>query len=377
MDLTTFHPSGEHIYGEELPPMDDHILHAYISSFTKDEEIFLQSHPLANHFDMSSVPLTANSSCRSPLWVQGSSGSQDSYGEERNHSSQFLNASVLMAEIHEQTVLLKDDSRIPSLGGAEESPDKYPVGPILGLTRRLAAELRHSWRPKLSVQQQLRPTSSLSTSTYPVCPESMDIFSVPRGQQTPSEVLDSKSSSTEMPDLATDLLMLTGYASLTKLYAIVFSQIHNVLKRLPESVSSSRHAQSHDLGEAELLQPGELSAPTSTFEACSRVYTIVQMLLDEFHAVEDIVSFPHRHDPEASPFEKENNSLEEAQQQPSPLGADLKSHPGWLTRQIEMVRAGLKEDMSRTLRFGSQREWSSVLQYGHYLKALLRERMGL
>ncbi|KAB8255538.1 hypothetical protein BDV32DRAFT_161901 [Aspergillus pseudonomiae] len=376
MDLTALSPSGEHIYGVELPPLDDHILH----NFSKDEEKFFQQHLLANHFDMSSLPLTAECTYRSPLWVQGSSEPQDSSTDEGSNSSQFQNASVLVTEIHEQTVLLKGDSRIPSLGGAEEGSDKYPVGPVLRLTRKLAAELRHLWQPKLSVQdrqqQQLRPTSSFSTSTYPVCPESMDIFSVPRGQQAPSEVLDSKSIFKEMPDLATNLLMLTGYASLAKLYTIVFSQIHNVLKPLPESVSSSHHTPSHDLGEAELLQPGELLAPTSNFEACSRVYITVQMLLDEFQAVEDIVSFTNLHDPETSPFEKENNSPEEAQQQ-QPLGPDLKSHLGGLTRQIEMVRAGLKEDISRTLRIGSQRELSSVLQYGHYLKVLLRERMGL
>lgn len=384
MDLTTLGPFGEHIYGMELPSVDDHILHTHLDSFLKDEEILLQLHPFANHFGMSSLPLTAESTHESPpLWVQGSSEPQDSPIDEQNNSPQFLNASMLVTEINEQIVLVKGDSRVPSLSGSEENSDKYHVGPILGLTRRLAAELRNSWRPELSVQdiqQQLRPASSFSTSAYPVCPEGMDFFSIPPSQQTPSEVLDPQSMSPEVPDFATNLLMLTGYASLTKLYTIAFSQIHNILKQLPESVSSSRNAPipSHNLGKAEPLQPGELLAPPSPFD-CSGVYITVQMLLDEFQAVEDIVSFANLHDPETPFFEKENNTLEDAQQQQQQqqLGVDVESQPGWLTRQIEMVRAGLKEDMVRTLRIGSQGELSSVLQYGHYLKILLRERMGL
>ncbi|PQK16322.1 hypothetical protein BB8028_0006g06420 [Beauveria bassiana] len=378
MDLTTLNPSWELMHGDGLPAMDDHVLHTYISSLSKDEEIFRQPHPLETHFDMSSLPLTAESSCRTPLWGHASSGFGDSSPDKRSSPSQFMSVSVLVTEIHEQTIILKGDPRIPSLSGVEESPDKYSVGPVLRLTRRLAAELRHLWRPKLStqdIQQQPRPASSLSAPTYPVCPGSTDILSVPRDQQTPSE-LDSRSSFTETPDLATNLLMLTGYASLAKLYLTVLNQIHNVLQQTPQFASSSRHAQSHDSGEAEILQSGELSAAIGTFEACSRVYTTIQMLLDEFHAVEEIVSLPHLHDLDTLPFEKENNSLETPRQQ-QPRGADLDPHTGWLTGQIKMVRAGLKEDISRTLGNGSQGEWNSALQFGHYLKAVLRERMGL
>jgi len=35
-----------------------------------------------------------------------------------------------MTEIHEQIVVYKGDTRFPSLGGVEESPDEYPVGSV-------------------------------------------------------------------------------------------------------------------------------------------------------------------------------------------------------------------------------------------------------
>ncbi|GKZ25845.1 hypothetical protein AbraIFM66951_002846 [Aspergillus brasiliensis] len=369
MDFTTLlRPSEDFMYGVGLPSVDDHIMRTHIGP-SKDEEIFFHTDPLANDFDIPSLPSTVVSAYRSPLLAQGSFDPQGATNE-RTTSSQFLSASVLVSEIYERTVSLECDPRIPSLSGAEERSDRYSVGPVLELTRRLAAELRHSWRPKVAVQdiQQLRP----STSTYPVSPESMDILSV---QQASSEVVDSKSISTEMPDLATTMLMLTGYASLMKLYMVVFSQIHNVLEQLPGS-ASSHHAPSHGLGESEQLQPGELLAPTSTFEGCSSIYITVQLLLDEFQAVEDIVSFDSLHDQDTSSRGKEKNSLEEAQQQKLP-GAELNSHEGWLTRQLEIIRAGLKKDMIRILGNGSQRELTSILQHGHYLKVLLRERMGL
>ncbi|KAJ2983119.1 hypothetical protein NQ176_g938 [Zarea fungicola] len=378
MDLAAFDPSTGHLLQEELPSVDDDILHTYMSSLSKDEDMFLPPPPLANHSDMTSSSLTAESSCRTPFWGHGSAGLEDSFTDERSSFSQFLDVSVLVGEIHEQTLLLGRDTCILSFSNAQESVEKYPVGPVLRLTRRLAAELRHSWRPEASVQdsqEQLRPASSLSTSTYSACPESMDIFGMPRIQHAPPDAVDSKLNHAERPDLATNLLMLTGYAALTKLFTIVFRQIHSVLQRELESVSSSRHAQSHDLGEAALLQPGESSASTSSFEACSRVYTIVQMFLDELQTIEDIVSFPQLHDPEGSAFEQENSSVEATWQQQS-LGPDLKVDISWLAREIKLVRAGLKQELCRTLGAGNRRECSSALQYGHHLKALLRERMG-
>jgi hypothetical protein len=98
----------------------------------------------------------------------------------------------------------------------------------------------------------------------------------------------TSSSITTSTDMPTMLLVLSCYISLTKLYSLVFAHFESHLSQLPEAPPphcSQTVGLTHGWG----LQLGELP---SADETCTKVCTAVQMLLDAFQSVEDIVGLP-------------------------------------------------------------------------------------
>ncbi|KAJ5657011.1 hypothetical protein N7507_008961 [Penicillium longicatenatum] len=367
-DLSMLSSTGEHI-GTDFLSVSDHVVDPSINSFF-NEELFIRPHSSTSFFDLSSFPLMAENTCGPTASLHDSSPRNTlSSTDEPVSPSCFVHLSGLVAEIHETINVLNGELRHPILRGAEEDLDTYSIGPILQLTRRFSAILR-DWAPGTihDLQQRSRADSS-SPPLFPVSPNSTDFSSVTQAQLPPSGHSGQESISLAMPDMPTNLLMLTCYASLVKLYMMVLSQIRNHLRRLP--ASSSHHCTPANAQAEGQLQPEELFPFTN--EYYSKIYTVVQMLLDEFQSMEYFLCYPNPHDSVSRQMERENNQPGEVQQQ---LEADLRINSGWFADQVEMIRAPLNQGASRMFGNGSQ-GLEGVVQRCHHLKAILRERMEL
>ncbi|RAL11490.1 Zn(II)2Cys6 transcription factor domain-containing protein [Aspergillus homomorphus CBS 101889] len=347
-----------------------------------DEDIFARSLSSQDFLmDMSSSFPMAENACEPtpslPLFSgpYSAAGSTSSTAEKRDYPSfLFAQLSRLVADIHETTFMLD--------GVVDEDLDTNAVGSILKLTRRFTAVLHDSgWASKSSTDpprhQRFPSTSSSSPPTLlPGTPVHAGFRNNRTAGPSPISLDQKKSISFDIPDVSTDLQMLTCYASLTKLYMTVLDQIHNRLDPMPESTAFDHHRAG---------PPGEPFPLTN--ETYSKLYGVVQILLDEFQVVEDLLG-------SSDPAEGENHT-KQGNEGPPPVGFSLEAggpqtppptnlYPGassWLLHQVRLVRAALNQDASRNfaLHPGQDSDGSpnGVLQQGHDLKAFLRRRMEL
>lgn len=343
-----------------------------ISPFMNDENHIVPPNPFADLFGMPSFPNMSESIYKSPIPILASpesslNSSRDTVSTiEKPHyfgSSKFLKISVLITDIHKTFLLLSRDIRTPSLTNDEEDLDTYPIGPVLDLARRFAAEVRGSWSQlTCDPKRHIRYSSSGSTA-------GMDMSNGSEGQKNPLTILDPSLELADVLDLPTKFLTLSCYASLAKLYIIIFVQIHMSLFQIPESTSYRRMPA---LFQREGDPKSENPFPVNV-ESCSKMYIVVQMLLDEFQSVEDVMSSHNQHDLDTQIPELGYSQLSEVQQQ-SERNVNIKS--SWLNQQLQMIKVDLKHDTSQMFSDGSQ-DPIGLLQQGHCLKNLLRESMNL
>lgn len=372
-DFSMLGSAGEH-NGTDFLSVNDHIIDPTINTFFHEElfirPLYIHPHQPTNPFDMSSFPSMAENTCGPTASLHDSSPrNTSSSSDESDNPSCFLQLSGLVAEIYETMNVMSGELRHPILNSAEGDLDTYSIGPILQLTRRFSAILR-GWAPKTThgLQQRSRAGSS-SPPIFPVSPNGTDFFGMTRAQLPPSDHFGQESVSLAMPDMPTNLLVLTCYASLAKLYMMVLLQIRNHLRRLPGS--ASLHCTSVIPQAEGELQPDKLH--TLTNEYYSKIYIVVQMLLDEFQSMEYLLCYSNPYDSVSQQADRENNQPGEVQQQ---LEADLRVNSGWFADQLELIRASLNQDASQT--FGNNGQGlGGVLQRCHHLKAFLRERMEL
>lgn len=398
----------------DLLDMDDHIASINISHLFNNGKAFTppqSERQFMNLFDIPSLSSMAEDMCRYPespqrspesYACQSSSGpcnntpsttegnSGKSVPTEHDNTPEIVQLSGLVAEIHEALITLSGDSCHPSPNKARDL-DTYSIGPILRLTRRFIAVLRSFWAAKsisVSVNDDNHydtPASSYS-SLFPTSPINQADYlnTQTRDQPIVSECSNKNNitppvASTGVADVSTMLLVLTCYASLMKLYMMVFSQIESSLRRLHGSACFRCSTPALVQGDREDdggLQLGELFS--STNEACSKMYIAVQMVLDELQSVDDLVGRPTglSNLTNSQSHNIDNNDLQgkEGRQQ---LEADLRDISVWFTHQLEMVRTVLNQDARRVLGNDSQDFNNGLLQQGHRLKALLRGRMNL
>lgn len=124
-----------------------------------------------------------------------------------------------------------------------------------------------------------------------------------RAQLPPLDYFGQESFPLAMPDMPANLLVLTCYASLAKLYMMVHLQIRNHLRRLPES--TPLHCTPVIPQADGELQPEELSPLTN--EYYSKIDIVVQILLDEFQAMEHLLCYSIPHDSVRRQADRENN----------------------------------------------------------------------
>ncbi|KAJ5611819.1 hypothetical protein N7528_008924 [Penicillium herquei] len=340
MDLSSLSSAGE-----QCVPMlgpSDQVIHGDMDHFFTDDGFtnlnlldISTFHPMAENGDKGPALLQLFSEPYSPCKnTPSTTSAQDS-------ASSFVHLSGLVAEIHEAVVLLSGDSYNPSHEPSEDNLNTYAISPILNLTRRFTAALSRSQTPVVyhAPQQpfQLASTASSSSSFFPPTP------------------------------ITTNLLVLTCYASLAKLYLTALFQMHQRLNRLSDP--ASLHTPSRGPGEVESF----LDKSYSFYDTYSTMFTAVQILLDEFQLVEDLI------DPPTSPRfgnVSDQNEMKQPGERQHDFEADFQTYPALLPHQLHMTRQTLNREACQMFGNGGG-EWNGIHQQGHYLKASLRERMGL
>lgn len=322
-----------------------------------------------------------------PCITEGSSGLF--LPTEHNNIPDVVQLSGLVAEFHEALITLSGGHTSPNKASAL---DTYPMGPVLKLARRFMALLRSFWAAKstsVSVNDDSHydKTAPSSSSLFPTSPinHTDHSNSQTRDQQTIPECFNKNNitspvTSTGVNDVPTMLLVLTCYASLLKLYMMVFSQIESSIEQLPDPTYSNCNTPALVQGGKEDdrgLRLRELfSSPTN--ETCSRLYIAVQMVLDELQAVDDLVccstSLPIFKTSQS--HYGDNNDLQgkEGHQRQE---VDLRNPWVWFTHQLEMVKTVLNKDARRVFGIDDQNSSNGLFQQGHRLKALLRGRMNV
>ncbi|KAJ5737004.1 uncharacterized protein N7483_002129 [Penicillium malachiteum] len=291
MDISSLSSAGDQC--ALMLGSSDQVLHGDIDPFFTDDGFtnlldISSFHPIPENGDKGPAFLHLFSEPYSPCKnTPSTTSAQDS-------ASSFVHLSSLVAEIHEAVVLLSGDSYNPSLEASEDNLDTYAISPILNLTRRFTAVLRRSQSPRVchAAQPPFQSTSATSSSAsfFPATPISADGPNSNRPPTTLQDCLDQSPITPDIPDVATNLLVLTCYASLAKLYLTALFQMHQRLNRVPDP--ASLHAPSRGPGEVESFLDKSCS---SLYETYSTMFTAVQILLDEFQLVEDLIDPPPLH----------------------------------------------------------------------------------
>ncbi|KAJ5710180.1 hypothetical protein N7493_009772 [Penicillium malachiteum] len=370
MDLSSLSSAGEQCVS--MLGSSDQVLHGDMDHFFTDDGFtnlnlldISTFHPMAENGDKGPALLQLFSEPYSPCKnTPSTTSAQDS-------ASSFVHLSGLVAEIHEAVVLLSGDSYNPSHEPSEDNLDIYAMSPILNLTRRFTAVLRRSQTSVVyhAAQQplQLASTASSSSSFFPPTPISADGPNLNRPPTTMQDCLDQSPITPDIPDIATNLLVLTCYASLAKLYLTALFQMRQRLNRLSDP--ASLHTPSRGPGEVESF----LDKSYSFYDTYSTMFTAVQILLDEFQLVEDLI------DPPTSPRlvnVSDQSEMKQPGERQHDFEADFQTYPALLPHQLHMTRQTLNREACQMFGNGGG-EWNGIHQQGHYLKASLRERMGL
>ncbi|KAF5247335.1 hypothetical protein FANTH_6426 [Fusarium anthophilum] len=194
----------------------------------------------------------------------------------------IVQLSTLVTKIHETSKSLEESqwSNVPDT----KQLQNYPIGRVLSLSQDFCSILSCIWsKSTISSDGQFSGVGSSPTPSAEML-DYAELLSSVRMPQDPS----TSSSMAASVDMPTTLLVLSCYTSLIKLYSLVFAHFQNHLSHLPDSPSTypSRAAlASHRWG----LQLGELP---SADETCTKICTAIQVLLDSFQAVEDVVGLP-------------------------------------------------------------------------------------
>ncbi|EMT72752.1 hypothetical protein FOC4_g10004231 [Fusarium odoratissimum] len=194
----------------------------------------------------------------------------------------IVQLSNLVTKIHETSKSLEESpwSNIPDT----KQLRNYPIGRVLSLSQDFCSILSCIWG-KSSISSDGHSSGNGSSPTPSA--EMLDYAEVLSSIKMTQDPTTSSSMAASV-DMPTMLLVLSCYTSLIKLYSLVFAHFQNHLSHLPETpspYSSQTALASHRWG----LQLGELP---SADETCTKICTAVQVLLDAFQSVEDVVGLP-------------------------------------------------------------------------------------
>ena len=363
---------------------------------------------LANMLGVSSFSPSAENACKlaelpqpspDPSVYQASSvqsnntpsTTEDSGGLPTEHDDipDIVQLSGLVAEIHEALATLNGESHRPNPNNTLDL-DPYPIGSVLKLTRRFMAVLRNFWATRLGSRNNDKPRDISHVSVSSTLPLASPINCTGHSYPAPNEQpilsegsLNNNTNSVSLPVTATDvadvadvptmLLVLTCYTSLMKLYMMIFSHIHKNLRQLTDTTYPHRCTPTIDPGGKEEEDILELEGIfPSTSETCGKMYIAVQMILDEFQAVDNTIVPPVLPGSTQQPYNYHDDRQGKGEQKSE---AELKSASVWFTHQLGMVRTALNQDAKRASGRESEDIYNGLLQQGHGLKASLRRRM--
>ncbi|XEU94840.1 hypothetical protein FSHL1_000124 [Fusarium sambucinum] len=279
----------------------------------------------------------------------------------------IVQLSTLVAKIHETSKTLQE-SFWTSLSDSNQLKN-YPIGRVLSLSQDFSTILECIWMSKTMDFKQ--PSSFAAsenhgqdaTSSFGI-EDALDYgeFLPTVGTSPGSSDLSTSthSSVATAVDMPTMLLVLSCYTSLTKLYSLVFEHFESHLSHLPHSFASHTACASPKWGLG--LQLGELP---SADETCTKVYTAVQILLDAFQSVEDVVGLPR--------------SLSAVRQQS--CGKEEEVESGDVFNRASLWTEFLAKSVFKaTVKGSSEEDCEEIRQLSikvKSLKALIRERMKL
>ncbi|KAF4344523.1 Zn2Cys6 transcription factor [Fusarium beomiforme] len=266
----------------------------------------------------------------------------------------IVQLSNLVTKIHETSKSLEESpwSNVPDT----KQLRNYPIGRVLSLSQDFCSVLSYIWG-KSSMSSDGHSSGNGSSPT-----PSADMLDCPEAPSSITMAPDTTTSTSmaASADMPTMLLVLSCYTSLIKLYSLVFAHFQNHLSHLPETPSgypSQTTLASHRWG----LQLGELP---SADETCTKICTAVQILLDAFQSVEDVVGLPR--------------SISAVNQRTCNVD--------WMDFKPEMSRNSLWTDylvhfVVRSNKFGADHEHCEEMRElstkVRSLKALIREKMNL
>ncbi|KAI3319170.1 hypothetical protein HD806DRAFT_548738 [Xylariaceae sp. AK1471] len=193
-----------------------------------------------------------------------------------------------------------------------EDMRSYPIGSVLGLTHSMIVTLsscRTARQQHYTDQSDSLPSScdiTVSSPPYELTwsdsrtPESglAELIlptTVPEAMAH-QDILEAQDYSwspiqggqNEVSDMPTQLLMLSCFMSLRKIYGVIFGHFENYLSLVPK-LNSAGGTLAVDLTESRGLQLGELPLG---YKTCFQMYKAVYMLLDAYQAVEDMMGLP-------------------------------------------------------------------------------------
>lgn len=266
----------------------------------------------------------------------------------------IVQLSNLVTKIHETSKSLEESpwSNVPDT----KQLQNYPIGRVLSLSQDFCSILSWIWG-KSTISSDGHSSGNGSSPTPSA--EMLDYAEVLSSIRMTQDPTTSSSMATSV-DMPTMLLVLSCYTSLIKLYSLVFAHFQNHLSHLPETPSpypSQAALASHRWG----LQLGELP---SADETCTKICTAVQVLLDAFQSVEDVVGLPR--------------SISAVRQRTCDIeGMDFSAELGrtslWTDYMVHFVVR------SNTIRADTEEceEMRELSMKVRSLKALIREKMNL
>ncbi|EJT73701.1 hypothetical protein GGTG_07557 [Gaeumannomyces tritici R3-111a-1] len=255
--------------------------------------------------------------------------------------------SGLVSDIHSTT----NNLQLAVAANAQDL-DRYPVGQVLTLARRLEHIRASALLPGLGRVPATRRSNHRHDDDdvflllpFPPPPPPPPVVRDDGSDAVvpaplPAAAAAAAAADTPASSLPVMLLVLSCYVSLAKLYATVFAQMQGfVPPRGGGSSSSNAIAITHHHRRLPPPAGGDDDA------ACSRLYVAVQMLLDEFQAVEDALLCAC------------GGGDDEAE----------RSTPTWFAAQLQAARLMLRQEAAAG--------GGGLMDEGQVLKAILRKLM--
>ena len=171
-------------------------------------------------------------------------------------SASILRLSTLVTDIQQTTINLENSEWAYNV--KQSGLERYPVGVVLQLAHEFSSILENL--PRIS-----------------------DSHNMPSPPIQPSASVDSNSL-----DASTRLQMTSCYLLLTKLYGIVFSQMHDYLKATPSDILSPQLSSSATMENA-TLRLGDL---TYSNDMWTKIYTVFRVMLDHLRNIGNAIGVP-------------------------------------------------------------------------------------